>query len=385
MLVGRLTDSQGHDGDPILADELSKDEYRKLTDAGRVRCPDCDARLIHVSGINDSDDLPDRFRAQAIPANGNIQLRVPHWRSHAIEDHAPDCEYRNDPHMAEHVVSFKQALLDGRPIRVNINFSIGFGGLAARFNTAVSDPRSGLWHKDAWMSQHPNALSVPARDITDILHYLQVAKQLKGKEGLHQLFFNNQEAVQSCARFVVAGEPARIQNVVNAIYKRWRDSRTQNQFYGDTPRLFLFEATPRQQELARSVTDSDLWGQKMTIHAPIEYQVKLGLDSHVYTVTNQTMLDKGPRLWVVATPKMTANQLKDVQRRIEGQPHGLHGKPLFLTLTIDTRSAMGVVGSERLTRGQARDANPSRQLHLFADRPRKGHRRGARGQHLSAK
>lgn len=380
MLLGRLIKDDGG-SELIAADEFDKAHYRALSEAGRVRCPDCEARLIHVSGVSDADDLPARFAVKAIPAQGNTQLRVPHWRSRGIEDHAPGCDYRNDPHIAEHVTNFKDALLEGRPIRININFAIGFEGLRNRFNAAAGDPNSGLWSLEAWEKQNPDAIGVPARDVTDILHYLQTAKELKGQDGLKQLFFHNQLAVQSCARFVVSESTSRVERVVNDIYRRWRDSRTNSQFYGDTPRLFLFRASQRQKEKARETTDSDLWGQQFIISTPMTYPVKLGLDSHTYNVTNQTMLDKGDQLWVIATPKMSKTQLTDMGRKLAGQPNGLSGKPLFLTATIETRGAMGVVGSELGRRGQTPDANPPRQLDIFTDtrtpppahRRRKGH------------
>lgn len=355
MLFARVKGEGTQPDEIIPADAHPKKFYRDLINAGRLCCPDphCDAKLLHVSAVADAKDpLREKFACTAIRADGDTSLRVPHFRSEGIETHAAGCDYRNDPHMAENITSFKKALDDGLPIKVNVNFLVGFTSLSHVFNASVASGENGLWDTVSWEKDHKGFVLAPARDITDVLHYLTIAKE---KKALKQLYFSHHRMVQSCNRFIVRDVQERVAAVTQDIFDRARASRKNNQHYHDTPRLFLFEASQAQKDKARVERDSDLWGQKFFVNGGINHEVKLGLDSTTHHLTNQTMLDKGDTLWVVATPKLHKKQLVALyhKNKFKSDPVKYAGskelalkKPLFLTLTLESRAALGMVGTE---------------------------------------
>ena len=382
MLEARIVDPQGKTVKPVYADNYDKAFVKGLLSKGFHLCcasPACTAQVIHVNETM---------------ADGNTQRRVAHFRADEIQDHIPGCEYRNDPRDQKNLVSFKEALEKGLPILINILFLTGFDGLRNRFKTAVADPESGLYERASWLQtigQDNKYLAVPARDITDILHYLELAKDYRGQTGLQQLWFNTHHAVQSCKRFVVADKAAALTRLEVEMLRRAKDTwYSANQYVNDTPRLFLIRTTNRQADIATTLRLKNLYGQAVISATPTPHAIKLGMKLEG-NLTNQSMIGEGRNLWVVAAPLLSRDQIETLKTRKDNIERGIpvpaKNVPMFIFLQISKRIQYMAVNAVPLGKNaEARKAAalPPRQLEMnLGSAPKaspqgRGHRSGGR-------
>lgn len=356
MLSARLINTDGRGFQIIRADDHTKHEYMTFAAEGRLCCTQCGGAAVHV---------------RATKANGGYD-KVAHFRA----THDAGCDYTENPHDAKIHESFKAALLAGKPILINVNMAkdvTGFDGLNGDFNVQVSDPSKGLMSVDVFRKTvgADDYLSVPAHDISDVLHYLETAKELRGQAGLAQLWFNTRSAVQSCKRFVVSDRDASLGQLVldlarraNSIFegRKRRGIRKLEALRSgqvkDTPRLFLFKATDKQVETAKEKALHKLFGKAVDAvlpalgniasitHVAIPGLLMKGLEGE--TLNNQTMLEDGRDFWVLATPRLSVSRALQVLAKYERRRFS-HVDPAFLMLGVKSRDQYMARGEKTTT------------------------------------
>lgn len=356
MLSARLTDRDGRGFQVIRADDHTKHEYMTFAAEGRLCCTQCGGPAVHV---------------RATKANGGYE-KVAHFRA----THEAGCDYTENPHDTKIHESFKAALLAGKPILVNVNMGrdvTGYDGLSDDFNTQVSDPARGLMSVDVFRKTvgAGDYLSVPAHDISDVLHYLETAKELRGQAGLAQLWFNTRSTVQSCRRFVVSDHGGSIGQLVLDLARRAngilqgrkkRGIKKIEALHGgqvkDTPRLFLFKATDKQIKTAKEKALHKLFGRAVDAvlpalgsiasinHVAIPGLLMKGLEGE--TLNNQTMLEDGRDFWVLATPRLSVSRALQVLAKFERRRFS-RVEPAFLMLGIKSRDQYMARGEKTST------------------------------------
>jgi len=337
MLMARIKGIDGAPDKTVGADDLDKGTFYDLSAEHRLVCTDCDAPVTQVCGHH---------------ADGGTE-RIAHFRSLSVEDHKAGCINRDDPRAADRAVSLKRALAEGKPILVNIDIdpkALGFGGLRDQFNPLVNNTDSGLFSKKNWLETigKDGHVSVPARDIADILYYLELAKEYGGQAAMKQLWFNTRHAVQACKRFIVADNQKQVGALLEQMIDRGRSSKNKSRELTDTPRLFLFKATPAQIKKAQTVRLHTLYGQLVEVEKPTSHVVKLGMRFKGFNgniMTNQSVLSDGRDLWVVAIPTLARRRAHEIAAKADKR-RADRVEPAFLLLRVKDRTQFVAVGTK---------------------------------------
>lgn len=360
MLNARIP---AHDGTPeriVAADDpaFEKADFYTMAARGLLQCSGhgrngqkCCAPVTHVSG---------GF------VDGGISERVSHFRINDAESHTAGCEHIDDPRNAQRTASIRQALDRGLPILINVNIAHmgvknGRKLLSPEFNASVNNPESGLWTKAVWLREkakhHQIAeneiVRVPARDITDVLYYLELAKQhgiarggeTGGQEAMRQLWFNTGHAVQSSARFVVADSNKKVTSLVREFMARATATPKRSDELCDTPRLFLFTVSQKQIEKAQKEAAQQLYGQhKDIVISPdgkpvVEQHVIMAMRMKADDMDNRRVVGVGHKLWVAAVPTFSRRRAFEMREKGAGRTSG-YLKPGYIFLQVANMEQM---------------------------------------------
>lgn len=319
----------------IRADEpgMTKADYINLAAHGHLRCSGfghdghrCPSAVTHVLGGY---------------VNGAIIERAPYFRTDDVDAHSPGCEHIDEPSPRQRAASLLYALENNLPAQINVNIGdlgrkTGTNDLSTQFNALVTRGLPGVWAHDAWYKP-ASVVSVPASDVGDVLHYLEMAKAhggaRGGKEGeqkaLRLLYFNTGGLIQSCARFVAGDVEARMPGLVQEFMSCAQTlPRLGGKACDDvlgTPRLFRFDVRDTQVRKAAQETAFQLYGEgdNLPIRLPggvsgehffipgMRFKKDSGLD-------NQLVLNTGRKHWVIAAPLISDRKLREVEGKITG-------------------------------------------------------------------
>lgn len=343
MLFARVP---AHDGNPealVAADNerFQKADFYDLSAQGLLLCSGkghdglpCTAQVTHVKG---------GF------ADGGVVERSSHFRVLEPLAHSKGCDNIDDPRSSKRRASIREALENEHPILVNINIaSMGVKNgnkiLGPEFNASVDNPSASLWKKAAWLSHvekthgihRDDIVTAPARDITDVLYYLELAKEwglAKGgheaaQKAMEQLWFNTGHMVQPCKRFVVSDNPAKIGQLVRQFIRRTGETLDSSGELFDTPRLFRFEISNKQVKKAIEKSATHLiYAEQVEIDvAPEDKPEVLHLAQLAMRMKNESGLDNqrvlkvGRTLWVIAVPTLGRFKAYQVKHKGLGKP-----------------------------------------------------------------
>lgn len=349
MLLAQLFDEQGQPRELIAADTHDKAFYMEMSVRDRLRCSACGNTAIHVG---------------AHPADGNSYERVAHFRA----EHEAGCLLADDPRDPRFTGTFLAALRAGHPILINVNFVTGFKrtSLGNKFNPLTNSRQTGIWRKSEWIDwvrkeQGKEYITVSARDVTDIIFYLDLAKKFGMENGnAHQamtnLWFNTDCIVQACQRFVIKNDTTKLQRVLQPMIDYALESAISSSSQTkhpsdirDAPRLFLFHATGAQIKKASEKKDHLLYGQQLEV--PVEGRVlardgrpiRTGTANHVLKMgmrlndglDNRAVLAEGANVWVVATPTLSRRRAFQVSAKAVGDIERV--EPAFCLLRVRDR------------------------------------------------
>jgi hypothetical protein len=354
MLLAEQFDPFGKSLGTVAADAFDKASFYELSVRDRLRCTSCGNTAVHVS---------------ACAADGNTIERIAHFRA----NHKTGCTRSDEARGSERAQTIKQALQSGTPILINIDFNIGFkkDSLSLKFNPLVDSEQTGLWTKSAWAqwvlaTKGVKHLSVPAHDITDVLYYLELAKQAGGQEALSRLWFNTGRIVQSCKRFVIADSQKQSQRVLQSLIDRAYSTRTQSKELRDTPRLFLFHVTGNQIKHAQQKTNHAIYGQALDVNVSVKnprgvektkkHVMKLAMRfADESGINNQNILQEGSDLWVIGQPALTRRRAFEIRAKVLGDV-SRHINPAFCYLRIIDRPQFVRIGAPRRAKPPVKNA-----------------------------
>jgi hypothetical protein len=239
-------------------------------------------------------------------------LRQAHFR--ILDAHKDTCRTKFDPHGHKERTQFRKALMRGDDILIELQFDTDFPGLQGRANILSQNEigKDGLWERDLWHYSRPpkKQHASRAQDVDDVLYYLQMADQLRGKRGLQQLYFASVDAVQSFNRFVVTSDAQYAQIEKDLIGIAEMTPHNFNPKLWDTPHLFLYRASSGTINDAITDKKGTVFGQRVSVDTPTRHDVVLGLELS-QPLNNQIVLaQEGPRISVIASPHITRSKAK---------------------------------------------------------------------------
>lgn len=310
---------------------------------GVLQCPSCDISMVFV---------------QDHKAHGNTINVSAHFRAKAGTPHADICDYKDDPTRPATTKKLLQAIKDGVPILLRLNFDTGLGPYDARPDHPRI-PRAHIMPDYAkplgeWISQDRRVhFSVGCRDVGDVLAITDKIKDIAGPDALARVFVDHHRIVQPWANFAMYDKATPVAETLIALANA--SLRNFTQFTRGLPALF--EVRVRDDQLDRALPKradpqqiSYLYAQE--VHSCL-FSKNTGIKFSPILPPELTrqIRDSGMRtIMVVATPsirsnvgKIIANALKN-RGYYEGEPDIISGikrqrrKPVFLNFNVDATS-----------------------------------------------
>jgi len=192
------------------------------------------------------------FRKEAL-THGSLALKSAHFFSRSVKEHRPDCTAHEEFALqARARKSIEQGLKEGKTIVINLNVRLmqSFNGVAGAL---VCRPST---------TDVKDYVAVSAKNVEDVLRYMETIEEKAGKDGLAETRMNYQDKTLPLDEFVIDSKD-KYRRLLNNMYSTLQNTShpaapgAQHmhtaQEITDFPRLIRFKATHNTREARHKV------------------------------------------------------------------------------------------------------------------------------------